>query len=62
MAGYLAPKAKKKCHSWRKMLPSDEEEEYDSLGQDSWGKDDPGPLWHLPEDQMDVDHSGPLQM
>jgi len=57
-----AHKQKKKCCSHCKMLPSNEEEEYDSLSQDSWGDDDPGPLWHPPEDQMDVNHSGPLQM
>jgi len=36
------PKQKKKCHSCRKTLPSDEEEEYDSFSEDSWGDDDPG--------------------
>jgi len=62
VAGYLAPKQKKKCCSRRKTLPSDEEEEYDSFGEDSWGDDDPGPPWNPPGDQMDVDHSGPSQM
>jgi len=62
VVGYLAPKAKKKHHSWCKMLPSDEEEEYDSFDEDSWGDDDPGPPWNPLGDQMDVDHSGPSQM
>jgi len=62
VAGYLAPKQKKKHHSHCKMLPSDEEEEYDSFGEDSWGDDDPGPLWNPPGDQMDINHSGPSQM
>jgi len=62
VAGYLAPKQKKKCHSRRKTLPSDEEEEYNSFGEDSWGDDDPGLPWNPPGDQMDVDHSGPSQM
>jgi len=62
VAGYLAPKQKKKCRSHHKMLPSDEEEEYDSFGEDSWGNDDPGPPWNPLGDQMDVDHSGPSQM
>jgi len=62
VAGYLAPKQKKKRRSRRKTLPSDEEEEYDSFGEDSWGDDDPGPPWNPPGDQMDVDHSGPSQM
>jgi len=62
VAGYLAPKQKKKRCSRHKMLPSDEEEEYNSFGEDSWGDDDPGPPWNPPGDQMDVDHSGPSQM
>jgi len=47
VAGYLASKAKKKCHSWCKTLPSDEEEENNSFSEDSWGDDDPGPPWNL---------------
>jgi len=62
VVGYLAPKQKKKHRSHRKTLPSDEEEEYDSFGEDSWGDDDPGPPWNPLGDQMDVDHSGPSQM
>jgi len=62
VVGYLAPKQKKKHRSRCKMLPSDEEEEYNSFGKDSWGDDDPGPPWNPPGDQMDVDHSGPSQM
>jgi len=52
VVGYLAPKQKKKCCSRRKTLPSDEEEEYNSFSKDSWGNDDPGPLWNPPWDQM----------
>ena len=44
VAGYMAPKQKKMCHSHHKTLPSDEEEEYNSFSKDSWGDDDPGPL------------------
>jgi len=62
VAGYLAPKQKKKHRSRRKMLPCDEEKEYNSFSKDSWGDDDPGPPWNPPGDQMDVNHSGPSQM
>jgi len=62
VTGYLVPKQKKKCCSRHKTLPSDEEEEYDSLSKDSWGDNDPGPPWNPLGDQMDVNHSGPSQM
>ena len=63
-ARYLpAPPQKKKRHSHRKMMDTNEEDSYSSFSEDSLGSDNSGLPWNPPkDDQMDIDNSSPSQM
>ncbi|KIM55583.1 hypothetical protein SCLCIDRAFT_30216 [Scleroderma citrinum Foug A] len=63
-ARYLpAPPQKKKHHSHRKTMDTNEEDSYSSFSEDSLGSDNSGLPWNPPkDDQMDIDNSSPSQM